>query len=263
MDGTEKEMKKQNRREKHSVASTNQTANQAVLNCLKTMMHNINSAGVVPNVSSCSDDEVSELSLVSHAKYPERDQLKHVPFRRHKIIMILNKLFLQNSMVKVTLLLTAYPGHIDFQQKRMLLQDVEMLHGYNFANSSNASIKEADCPNQMKVENNNKKELKSIRSKQKRTVKLATSFEQGHGTNYHLHLSNDPLNKDQKIKTRTPRTAQRIPRVKPIGRNSKSIGSPTKPSAPIMMTQKDENLASKESFGFVEKKSSAECSITS
>jgi hypothetical protein len=241
MAGLEKEKTKQNIRGKQDVTSTNQAANEAVLDCLKTMVNNINIAGAK---TTYSDDEVSELSSVSQAKRPiTRDQLKPVPFRRHKVTMILNQLFVQNSSVKVTLLLAAYPGHIDFQQKRMLLQQVEMLHGSTLvATSLNTISAEDNSPTLMKMEDRNKNnELQKRRnsSNQRRTVKLATTFEQGQESDDRQNVHQN----EQKAKARTtpPRPPQRMQKV-----------SPAKPSAPVM---NQENRASpSESFRFVEQK---------
>lgn len=254
MAGLKKEQSEQSIRGKQSVVGTNQAANEAVFHCLKAMMHNV-------NVSSYLDDQISEISLVSQAKnHTTRDQLKPVPFRRHKVTMILNQLFLQNSTVQVTLLLTAYPGHIDLQQKRMLLQDIEMLHGSKLAMSLKSCEEEyTSSPPRSRTVNNSNKNIQKTNNKQKITVKLATSFEQGHESKIRPRVSNDRQQlrnqSEQNAKIRSPMTAQRIRKVEPIRRNSRSIGSPVRPSpmrpsAPIMITQ--EHRASLESFKFVE-----------
>jgi len=89
------------------VDSNDEAAKKSIFNCLGALKHNSN---VLDSKSSSS-----------------RENLKPVPFRHHKTTMLLNPLFLQSSFVKITLLLTAYPGHIDFQEKQILLKDVEML----------------------------------------------------------------------------------------------------------------------------------------
>lgn len=241
MAGLEKEKTKQNIRGKQDVTSTNQAANEAVLDCLKTMVNNVNTASAK---TTYSDDEVSELSLVSQAKNPiMRDQLKPIPFRRHKVTMILNQLFVQNSSVKVTLLLAAYPGHIDFQQKRMLLQDVEMLHGSTLAAMSlnTLSAEDNNSPTRTRMEDRNKQnEQQKLRnsSNQKRTVKLATTFEKSQESDDRQNVHQN----EQMAKARTtpPRAPQRMQKV-----------SPAKPSAPIM---NQDNRTSSESFRFVEQK---------
>jgi hypothetical protein len=95
-------------------------ANDAMFNCLRTLKHNSN---VIDNNSSSS-----------------RKKLKPVPFRDHKVTMLLNPLFFQSSFVKITVLLAAYPGHTDFQQKRILLRDVEMLHGMTLGVPARATV---------------------------------------------------------------------------------------------------------------------------
>ncbi|KAG7346641.1 kinesin motor domain containing protein [Nitzschia inconspicua] len=132
MAGLEKEKSGgRSNRKSDNISSLNQTATAAVMRCLRVMTHNDNiSSGKGNTIGICGpDDDVSEISFVSQAKDPMRKQLKPVPFRQHKITMLLNPLFTKSSLVKVKIILAAYPGHADLQQKRMLLQDVELLHG--------------------------------------------------------------------------------------------------------------------------------------
>lgn len=258
MAGVETENRKQSIREELSVTGTNQAAYQAVFNCLKTISQNMNNTDSTPRFVSNthSDDEVSELSVVSNPKYhAEDDHLKNVPFRRHKITMILNKLFLQNATVRVTLLLSAYPGHIDYPQKRILLQDIEILHGHTLAMPSNTCSEEAGSPNRMREENDKKNEFQPNRSNQKRTGKVVNSFEQGERSKYRPRSSENRLHfqaNEQKIKTKPHRGAQRIPKVEPIEGNSRSVHSSAKPSAPPMITQNYDHRV--EPFGSPEPK---------
>lgn len=118
-------------RKNDNVSSLNQSATAAVMRCLRVMTHNDNVANGKGNAVGLAgaDDDVSEISFVSQAKDPVGRKLKPVPFRQHKITMLLNPLFTKSSYVKVKIILAAYPGHTDLQQKRMLMQDVELLHG--------------------------------------------------------------------------------------------------------------------------------------
>ncbi|KAL3923615.1 MAG: hypothetical protein SGILL_001558 [Bacillariaceae sp.] len=131
MAGLEKEKRGSGSRKNDNVSSLNQTASAAVLRCLRVMTHNVNAIHGRTNGThlTCSEDEISEISFVSQAKDPVKRQLKPVPFRQHKVTMLLNPLFTKSSCVKVNILISAYPGHADLQQKRLLLQDVELLHG--------------------------------------------------------------------------------------------------------------------------------------
>lgn len=144
MAGLEREKRGQSSRGKDSVASMNQAASAAVLNCLRTMLHNVNIRTGNSNTLdvASADDEVSEISFVSQQKDPTKSQLKSVPFRQHKVTMLLNPLFATSASVKVTLVLAAYPGHVDLPQKRMLLQDIELLHGSTLALASNNAAAE-------------------------------------------------------------------------------------------------------------------------
>ena len=73
--------------------------NEQLITCLQTLKHNGSS----------------------------RKSSKPVPFRNNKATMLMNPLFLQSSGVSITLLLTAYPGYTDFQEKQLLLSKVETL----------------------------------------------------------------------------------------------------------------------------------------
>ena len=265
MAGLEKEKIKQNIRGKQDVTSTNQAANEAVFDCLKTMVNNVNIASAK---NTYSDDEVSEVSSVSRWKQPiTSEQLKPVPFRRHKVTMILNQLFVQNSSVKVTLLLAAYPGHIDFQQKRMLLQNIEILHGSTLAATPlDTTSAEENSPTRMRMEDRNKdNELHKRRnsSNQKRTVKLATTFEQGQESDD--RQTGHQNEQKARVRATPPRAPQRMQKVSPTKpsapvMNQENRGapqrmqkvSPAKPSAPVM--NQENRASSSESSRFVEQK---------
>lgn len=116
-------------RGKDSVANKNQEASAAVLHCLRTMIHNTNVRNGKADPIDIADDTISDISFVSQEKDPLRRQMKPVPFRQHKVTMLLQPLFTQSVSSKVTLLLAAYPGHADYSEKRILLQDMELLCG--------------------------------------------------------------------------------------------------------------------------------------
>ena len=130
MAGLEKGKRNQSRA-RHSVANRNEAASAAVLHCLRTLMHNTN----VRNHKSdpldkfCADDMVSEISCVSQEKDPLQRQFKSVPFQQHKVTMLLRSLFALSTPTRVTVLVSAYPGHIDYAEKKSLLQDIELLCG--------------------------------------------------------------------------------------------------------------------------------------
>lgn len=87
--------------------------NEQIMNCLKTLKHNGSS----------------------------RKSPKQVPFRNSKATMMLNPLFLQSSSVNITLLLTAYPGYTDFQEKQILLNSIEKLtRGARFENTTKVNV---------------------------------------------------------------------------------------------------------------------------
>ena len=135
MAGLEKGRKSQSRG-KDSVANKNQEASAAVLHCLRTMIHNTNVRSGKSDAIDVADDAISEISSVSQEKRnPLHRQLKPVPFRQHKVTMLLQSLFTKSVFSKVTLILAAYPGHADFYEKRILLQDMELLCGTALTNA--------------------------------------------------------------------------------------------------------------------------------
>eukprot|EP00934_Nitzschia_sp_Nitz4_P002312 Nitzschia sp. Nitz4//scaffold40_size135432//20160//22895//NITZ4_003230-RA/size135432-processed-gene-0.57-mRNA-1//-1//CDS//3329551177//2312//frame0 len=121
--------KKSNTRGKDSVANKNQAASAAVLHCLRTMIHNTNVRYGKEDPVDVADDAMSEISAVSSQKGPLEPQMKAVPFRQHKVSMLLQPFFTSCDSAKVTIMLAAYPGHTDYHQKRLLLQDTELLCG--------------------------------------------------------------------------------------------------------------------------------------
>lgn len=153
MAGLEKGGRKSISRVKDSVANKNQEASAAVLHCLRTMMHNTNVRSGKSNTLDIIDDEISEISAVSQKKDPIRRQLKSVPFRQHKVTMLLQSLFTETAATKVTLLLAAYPGHTDYTEKRILLQDMELLCGGVLINKNGNASTGLTIPESQSYEN--------------------------------------------------------------------------------------------------------------
>lgn len=106
MGGIEKENKLHNTHGR-AAKNTNQAANEAVLNYLRVLSNN----------SNAIDNDGSSITDI----------------QRNKVTALLNPLFVQSSFVKVTLLMTAYPGDVDYQQKKMLLENFKILHGPFFS----------------------------------------------------------------------------------------------------------------------------------
>mmetsp|Transcript_46398 Transcript_46398/g.112476 ORF Transcript_46398/g.112476 Transcript_46398/m.112476 type:complete len:861 (+) Transcript_46398:91-2673(+) len=127
MAGLEKAKRNQSRQK--DVVGMNEAANGAVLNCLRTMIHNMNIKTGKRRAIDIVDDTASEISCVSQEKDPYRQSIKTVPFRQHKVTMLLHPLFRNDQMTKVTLVMAAYPGNSDYAEKKSLLQDMELLCG--------------------------------------------------------------------------------------------------------------------------------------
>lgn len=120
--------KRQKSRQK-DVVGMNEAASGAVLNCLRTMIHNTNIRDGKGAPIDVVDDLASEISCVSQEKDPYQARMKTVPFRQHLVTMLLNPFFSTSHSTKVTLVMAAYPGHADYAEKKGLLQDMELLCG--------------------------------------------------------------------------------------------------------------------------------------
>ncbi|KAL3917611.1 MAG: hypothetical protein SGILL_004631 [Bacillariaceae sp.] len=227
MAGLEKEKRTTTSRKNNDVSSLNQTACAAVLRCLRVMTHNVNAInGKSSGISTCADDEVSEISFVSQAKDPVKRQLKPVPFRQHKVAMLLSPLFTKSTEVKVSLVLTAYPGHADLQQKRMLLQDVELLHGSSLVKPlttvvDTGLIKPGRLPNTLQEEQESSNDSESEGDKFR-----SSPLPEPRVTKTSKHFSGVAAKavRVEKVNNRTPQQSQRI-----AARQVK----PNAPSAPI------------------------------
>lgn len=191
MAGLEKENSMRNTRGKESAATTNpsEAGNDAVLTCLRVLTQN---------------------AKIAHGK--------SIPFQRHKVTMLLNPIFSKSSFVKVTLLFAAYPGHADFQQKRMLLKDIEMLHGSSLAESAPAATKdEIEHHTRSNVTNPNK----------------PRAIEEHEGTTNGIAPFNEQRNQMQGPGTSSyaAPSAPRMPKAVSVYSSRKS-NSPAKPGAP-------------------------------
>jgi hypothetical protein len=127
MAGLEKGKRHKSRQK--DVVGMNKAASGAVLNCLRTMIHNTNIRSGKGAPIDMADDLASEISCVSQEKDPFQQRMKPVPFHQHKVTMLLSPLFATSHSTKVTLVMAAYPGHADYTEKKSLLQDMELLCG--------------------------------------------------------------------------------------------------------------------------------------
>ena len=118
----------------------NDLALNAVLHCVRSLQHNsMILSGKAPALDIVDaaysgltiDDDTSELSCVSQEKAGKAvgPTFKVVPYRQHNLTMLLQPFFSsrQTSSTKLALLMAAYPGHRDHAEKKMLLNDLELL----------------------------------------------------------------------------------------------------------------------------------------
>jgi hypothetical protein len=121
----------------------------AVQHVLRTIKHNqeVLSGKVSPEVVDCGDEDTfdgSELSNVSEPKVSKNTaaSIKPVPYRQSKVTMLLQPHFTnagqwnldrKKTSTFVTTLMTTYPGHRDYAEKRSLLNDLELLLGSDIA----------------------------------------------------------------------------------------------------------------------------------
>lgn len=175
-------------------------ANDAMLNCLQILKHNSNSSS-------------------------SRNKLKPVPFRDHKLTMLLNPLFFQSSFVKITVLVAAYPGHTDFQQKRILLRDVEMLHGMTPGVPARATVVHCSMNQHMGSEvsdRNNQNEFHN----DERAMHVPSSSRRDERPSCHSQKETRNLRASVRVSPSAP-TAVRV-----------SSSAPSAPSAPRMVEVK-------------------------
>jgi hypothetical protein len=108
-------------------------AYNSLMNCLKAIQHNENisasSSNVLDSISECSRNDDSSLDserkIVATPKNPRK-----VPFRQHKVTMLLQQLFSlkQAEKTMVTFLLTASPSSQDRADNKVLLNEIVSLH---------------------------------------------------------------------------------------------------------------------------------------
>jgi len=125
----------------------NNSCFSAVQHVLRTIKHNRDVAsGKVSTEIDCEDEDTfdgSELSNVSEPKgLKSAATLKPVPYRQSKVTMLLQPHFSnaaqwnldgKKTTTVVTTMLTAYPGHRDYAEKRSLLNGLELLLGSDIA----------------------------------------------------------------------------------------------------------------------------------
>lgn len=101
-------------------------AHAALLRCLRTIQEN---EGIR---SGRNEDDVGKSPTPQSTFSRERRMsLRKIPFRQHKLTMLLQPI-LSNKISErttVTLLLTAYPGHRDYMEKKALLNEVKGFRG--------------------------------------------------------------------------------------------------------------------------------------
>jgi Kinesin motor domain len=121
-------------------SSQSDPALNAVLHCVRSLQHNsMILSGKAPALDIVDsaysgitiDDDTSEISCVSQEKTGKAvgTSFKIVPYRQHNLTMLLQPFFSsrQTSSAKLTLLMAAYPGHRDHAEKKILLNDLELL----------------------------------------------------------------------------------------------------------------------------------------
>ena len=109
-------------RSKESLPSRND-AHDAVLHCLRTHQQN---EEIRKGRDIISNEKEKKDSSTAREPLDRRKSLRKIPYRQHKLTMLLQPLFSNKfaDRVFVTLLVTVYPGHRDFIEKRTLLNDV-------------------------------------------------------------------------------------------------------------------------------------------
>ena len=169
--------------------------NKAIIDCLQMLKHNSSS----------------------------RKAMKPVPFRNHKVTMLLNPLFLHNSFVNITLLLTAYPGYADFQEKAILLNGVETLHTTTYSVSESAHTMHESNHQQIKSKANDCNDRHTSHNDEKHRF-TPSEARRDQRQNYHAPKEA----RDPKVSLKGPPIATRMNKAKSIQHNSRRDYPPTK-----------------------------------
>lgn len=152
--------------------------NEAVIDCLRALQHNSNGK-------------------------PK----KSVSFRNHKVTMMLNPLFLQSSFVNITLLLTAYPGHTDFQEKQMFLNGLETLH----STTQSSTSAHHSMNRQRASEINDRDNERKSRIDEKARQVVSSSRRDERQNTYPLQDSRDP-----RLSVKGPPVVAQMAKAKPV-----------------------------------------------
>lgn len=126
---------------KESVAIN--SSNAAIMHCLRTLKRN----SEILSGQNCNDMDSLDGSDISNVSEPktcsDQQGVKMVPYRQSKVTMLLQPILSNTALVNpedvitktmVTTIVAAYPGHRDYNEKRALLNDIDMIYGVNGMN---------------------------------------------------------------------------------------------------------------------------------
>jgi hypothetical protein len=109
-------------RGKESLLTARDDAHSALCHCLRTLHENESIRGGQPlQQQEESGDDISP-------PFQRTLSFKKVPYRQHMLTMVLQPLLTKKSSEKsvITVMMTAYPGHRDYLEKKTLLDEVKM-----------------------------------------------------------------------------------------------------------------------------------------
>lgn len=133
-DGANNKVRSTTKRAMKDAIPSSRNAHAAMFHCLRTLQHNqrvgISSGGTSNELAADTDSDADSLAYNdSHEKptFGRQVSLKKVPYRQHKLTMLLQPLFSvkKTDRTVVKLLLAASPGHRDHAEKKTLLGDLE------------------------------------------------------------------------------------------------------------------------------------------
>jgi hypothetical protein len=132
----------------------------AVLHCLRTLQRNDEIKYGTPQPEEHDDNS----SVTSGDKQRRCASVKKVPYRQHKLTMLMQPLFATAKHTSVTLLVTAYPGHRDYAEKKALLNELKSFcRNATSKELATTGLKSHAVRKKEKDQRHNKREKKKVR----------------------------------------------------------------------------------------------------
>jgi hypothetical protein len=238
---------------KDAAIAGSRDAHAAIFHCLRTLQHNQLFANNVDSSeldSSLLYDSSASTDMNNNNKpsFGRQLSLKKVPYRQHKLTMLLQPLFSakKTDQTVVTLLLTASPGHRDYSEKKILLADLETFRSAPPAQAATTGLRMSSSS---ATSLPRKKDRSSKRERKKVVQQVAVSDADDEGSLGH-HAVGTSTSTPPRTTFVAPKRQGRVPTVTTVNgssmlANNRSPMVPTLPSlirsVPSMTYSDDED----------------------